>query len=351
MYTHKKIIRSNHILQHHLWREFEKVKISFTFLLKAKNVCKTNSCIHLGGILMGLKSALFEMKEALNNQKVGQSEQDFIHELEVKNQLSTGTLIFYFNNLMILSLNDSENANQSHDDSKKVNRKWTKTEIEFMFQYITERQEEGALNITEILEEVAQLLTRGYQSVNYKYYSLIKAKNKKEASNQKAYQFITISDKEVPVVSTEVISDSAPEKQVIQANPSEDNDLLDILSGLITNVQQLPGINLNELLGSLFQLTNMALQNQDAVHQIASMKSEINLEKEAIREQLMKKEQQFIQEKKRNDELQLEVAKLAKEITAFNKLGDAAKIQQLKSYNQRLNYIIDNFGVVLQVSS
>ncbi|ETI69354.1 hypothetical protein [Neobacillus vireti] len=300
---------------------------------------------------MGLKSALFEMKEALLNQKVGRSEQDFIRELEDKNQLNAGTLIFYFNNLMMLSMNSSELANQSLDDSKKVNRKWTKTEVEFMFQYINERQEEGALNITEILEEVAQLLTRGYQSVNYKYYSLMKAKNKKEVSNQNAYQFITISDNEVPVVSTEVIRDSASEQQVIQAKPSEDNDLLDILSGLITNVQQLPGINLNELLRSLYQLTNMALQNQDAVQQVASMKTEINLEKEAIREQLMKKEQQFIQEKKRNDELQLEVAKLAKEITAFNKLGDAAKIQQLKSYNQRLNYIIDSFGVVLQVSS
>lgn len=307
--------------------------------------------MHLGGNLMGLKSALFEMKEALLNQKVGRSEQDFIRELEDKNQLNAGTLIFYFNNLMMLSMNSSELANQSLDDSKKVNRKWTKTEVEFMFQYINERQEEGALNITEILEEVAQLLTRGYQSVNYKYYSLMKAKNKKEVSNQNAYQFITISDNEVPVVSTEVIRDSASEQQVIQAKPSEDNDLLDILSGLITNVQQLPGINLNELLRSLYQLTNMALQNQDAVQQVASMKTEINLEKEAIREQLMKKEQQFIQEKKRNDELQLEVAKLAKEITAFNKLGDAAKIQQLKSYNQRLNYIIDSFGVVLQVSS
>jgi hypothetical protein len=300
---------------------------------------------------MGIKSALFEMKEDLINQKVGKSEQDFIRELEVKNHLPAGTLVFYFNNLMLLSMNGSELANQSHDDSKKVNRKWTKTEIEFMFQYINERQQEGALNITEILEEVAQLLTRGYQSVNYKYYTLIKAKNKKEAANQNAYQFITITENEVPVVSTEVISDSAPVQQVIQAKPSEDNDLLDILSGLITNVQQLPGINLNELLRSLYQLTNMALQNQDAVQQIASMKSEINLEKEAIREQLMKKEQQVIQEKKRNDDLQLEVAKLAREITAFNKLGDAAKIQQLKSYNQRLNYIIDSFGVVLQVSS
>ncbi|MFJ7726542.1 hypothetical protein ACIQXV_10280 [Neobacillus sp. NPDC097160] len=299
---------------------------------------------------MSLKPALFEMKEALVNQKVGRSEQDFIQKLENKNQLSAGTLIFYFNNLMMLSMNNSEPGSPSLDDSKKVNRKWTKTEIEFMFQYINERQEEGALNITEILDEVAQLLTRGYQSVNYKYYSLIKAKNNKEVANQNAYQFITITENEVPVVSTEVIDEPSPEHQVINKESSEDNDLLDILSGLITNVQQLPGINLNELLRSLYQLTNMALQNQDAVQQIASMKSEINLEKEAMREQLMKKEQQFILEKKRNDELQLEVAKLAKEITAFNKLGDAAKIQHLKSYNQRLNYIIDSFGVVLQVS-
>lgn len=297
---------------------------------------------------MSLKSALFEMKEATMNQQVGRSEEDFIHELEANNGLRVGTLVFYFNNLMMLSLNSSENSNQSLDQSKKVNRKWTKYEIELMFQYIKERQDEGALNITEILEEIAQLLNRGYQSVNYKYYSLVKAKDKKEASNQNTYHFTTISENEVPVLATEVIRDMP---SVSPLNPSQDDDLLDVLSGLITNVQQLPGINLNELLRSLYQLTNMALQNQDTVGQLESLKSEMNSEKEALREKVMKKEQQLMQEKKRNDELQLEVSKLAKEITAFNQLGDAAKIQNLKSYNQRLNYLIDGFGIVLQVSS
>ncbi|CAH2712897.1 hypothetical protein BACCIP111895_00030 [Neobacillus rhizosphaerae] len=301
---------------------------------------------------MSLKSALFEMKEAIMNQVVGPSEQDYIHNLETKNRLRNGSLVFYYNNLLMLTMNSSEYANHSLVDSKKVNRKWIKIEIEFMFHYIKERQEEGALNITEILEEVAQLLNRGYQSVNYKYYSLIKTKDKKEAANQNSYQFITITEKDVPVLSTEVIRDTPLATQVNQLAPAQDNDdLLDILSGLISNVQQLPGINLNQLLRSLFQLTNLALQNQDAVQQIESMKSEVNLEKEAMQEQLMKKEQQFIQEKKRNDELQFEVSKLAKEISAFNLLGDAAKIQQLKSYNQRLNYIIDSFGLVLRVSS
>jgi hypothetical protein len=300
---------------------------------------------------MSLKSALFEMKEALKNQQVGQLKEEFIYELETKNRLNTGTLVFYFNNLVMLSMNNSENVNQSPDHSKKINRKWTKIEIEFMVQYIKERQEEGALNITEILEEVAQLLNRGYQSVNYKYYTFIKEKHKKDESNQNSYHFTTITQTEVPVVSTEVIRDTPSVPQVTQMNPSQDYDLLDILSGLITNVQQLPGINLNEFLRSLYQLTNMALQNQDVVRQLDSIKSEINLEKEALREKLMKKEQLLLREKSRNDELQLEVSKLAKEITAFNLLGDAAKIQNLKSYNQRLNYIIDGFGIVLQVSS
>lgn len=299
---------------------------------------------------MSLKSAIFEMKEALIDKELGQSEEDFIHELEAKNRLSAGTLVFYFNNLMMLSLNNTEYTNQSHVDSKKVNRKWTKIEIEFMFQYIKERQEEGALNITEILEEIAQLLNRGYQSVNYKYYSLVKAKGKKEASNQNGYHFTTISQTEVPVISTEVILDTPSDAQMNQNNSSQNDDLLDILSGLINNVQQLPGINLNDLLGSLYQLTNMALQNQDAVRQISSLKEESNLEKQVLREKVMKKEKQFLQEKKRNDELQLEVSNLAKEITAFNQLGDAAKIQNLKSYNQTLKYIIDGFGVVLKVS-
>lgn len=309
------------------------------------------SHIHFGGILMSFKSAIFQMKEAIINQEVGPSEQDFIQNLESNNGLRAGSLIFYYNNFVMLRMNNSENSTQILDDSKKVNRKWSKNEIEFLFQYIKERQEEGALNITEILEEAAKVLNRGYQSVNYKYYSIIKAKAKEEDANQNGYQFITITEKNVPVLATEVIGDTQTTPQVHQMSSAQDqDDLLDILSGLITNVQQLPGINLNELFRSLYHLTNMALQNQDAVQQIESMKSEINLEKEAIREQLKKKEQQFIQEKKRNDELQLEVAKLAKEITAFNQLGDAAKIQQLKSYNQRLNYIIDSFGVVLKVS-
>ncbi|MDR7235709.1 hypothetical protein [Neobacillus drentensis] len=300
---------------------------------------------------MNLKPALFEMKEALINQKVGQSEQHFIQELETKHRLSAGSLVFYYNNFMLLNLNSSEYTSQTQNDTKKINRKWIKNEIEVMFQYIMERQKEGALNITEILEEVAQFLNRGYQSVNYKYYSIIKAQEKKDANKKKSFQFITIEEKDVPVLATEVNEDTPQATQPNQENTAHDQDnLLDILSGLITNVQQLPGLNLNELLGSLYQLTNMALQNQNTVQQIENMKTEINLEKEAMQVQLMKREQQYIQEKERNNELQLEVSKLAKEITAFNRLGDAAKIQHLKSYNQRLNYIIDSFGVVLKVS-
>jgi hypothetical protein len=304
--------------------------------------------VHIGGIHMSLKSALFEMKEMLLEQPVGQSEEKLILELEDKNRLSQGTLIFYFNNLMMVNMNNSEYATQMHDESKKVNRKWRKNEVEFMFQYIKERQEEGALNITVLLEEVAQLLNRGYQSVNYKYYALVKARDKTEAPIKTKYQFTTITENEVPVLATEVVSESL---QVKVEGSTKDDDLLDILSGLITNVQKLPEINLNELLRSLYHLTNMALQNQDATRQIETMKSEINHEKDALQAKLLNKEKQLKQEKKRNDELQKEVAKLAKEITAYNKLGDAAKIQNLKSHTQRLNYLIDNFGVVLQVSS
>ncbi|MEH7307830.1 hypothetical protein [Neobacillus drentensis] len=300
---------------------------------------------------MSFKNALFELKEALAKQEFGQSEEAFIHELENKNNLSSGSLVFYFNNLMILSMNNIENSSQNLEDTKKINRKWMKNEIEFMFEYIKVRQEEGALNITEIMEETAQLLNRGYQSVNYKYYSIIKANEKKQASNQNAYQFTTISHRDVPVTSVEAIKDTSIPAQTNQMNPSQESDLLDILSGLITNVQQIPSINLNEMLRGLYQLTNMALQNQEATEQVEKMKSTINLEKEALRDKLAKQEQQLLQEKKRNDELQIEVSKLAKEITAFNKLGDAAKIQNLKSYNQRLNYLIDGFGIVLQVAA
>ncbi|MDQ1146289.1 hypothetical protein QE429_003116 [Bacillus sp. SORGH_AS 510] len=297
---------------------------------------------------MSLKSALFELKESLTNKELGQSEESFIHELENKNKLSNGSLVFYFSNLMMFHMNEN---NQNTLDSKKTNRKWTKNEISFMFQYIRDRQDEGALNITEILEETADLLNRGYQSVNYKYYSTLKSHEKVQKANQNGIQFTTINERNVPVISIEKLDDT-PQIAQIQNTPSlQDGDLLDILSGLITNVQQLPGLNLHEMLRGLYQLTNMALQNQEALQQMETMKSTINHEKEALREKLVKKEQQLRLEKKRNDDLQLEVSKLAREITAFNKLGDAAKIQNLKSYNQRLNYIIDGFGIVLQVGS
>jgi hypothetical protein len=297
---------------------------------------------------MSLKSALFELKEALVNKEIGQTEESFIHEMENKYNLSFGSLVYYFNILMMVEMNEN---NQNTIDSKKINRKWTKNEVTFMFQYIKDRQTEGALNITEILEEAAYLLNRGYQSVNYKYYSTLKSNEKKQNTNQNAPQFITINESNVPVIAVETMNEVPA--AAVQAPPTfnQDADLLDILSGLITNVQQLPGLNLNEMLRGLYQLTNMALQNQEAVQQMESMKSTINHEKEALRDKLAKNEQQLRLEKKRNDELQLEVAKLVSEITAFNKLGDAAKIQNLKSYNQRLNYIIDGSGVVLQVGS
>jgi hypothetical protein len=299
---------------------------------------------------MSFIKALYEIKEAIINQQINHTEDKYIHELEAKYALTKGKLIFYFNFLMILSMKNAEFINQSSQLSKKVNRKWTKDEIEFMFQYIADRQEEGALNITEILDEIAQLINRGYQSVNYKYYSLLKAKEKK-AKDLPKYTYTTISHQEVPVVATETIEDTPHVIQVNNVNPAKEDDLLDIISGLITNVQQLPGIQLNELLRSLYQLTNMAIQNQDVVQKLANVKSESDLEKKTLQEKLAGIEQQLENERKRNNELQSEVRKLAKEINAYNKLGDAAKIQNLKSYNQRLNYILDRSGLVVQVGS
>ncbi|NRD79400.1 hypothetical protein HPT25_18725 [Bacillus sp. BRMEA1] len=302
---------------------------------------------------MSLKLALFEIKEVLRNQQIGASEEEFIHELETKNNLKAGSLVWYFNHLMMMNVYGEELSEQAHESSKKINRKWTKNEIDFMFHYINDRQqEEWGINITEILDEIAKLLNRGYQSVNYKYYTIIKSKDEKQNESFEGVQFTTINQKDLPVLSAQIIADIPAQTQVNQTIAApKDDDLLDILSGLITNVQKLPGLNLNELLRSLYQLTNMALQNQHASQEIESMKSKVNSEKLALQDSLVKKEQQLMLEKKRNDELQKEVAKLAMEITSFNQLGDAAKIQNLKSYNQRLNYIIDGFGLVLQVGS
>jgi hypothetical protein len=303
---------------------------------------------------VSLKSALFEMKEGFINLRPELSEEHFIHDLENKNELRDGSLIWYYNQLMMMRMHGRDPKNEKQDDSKKVNRKWSKHEINFMLRYINERQEEWGVNITEILDEVANLLNRGYQSVNYKYYSLIKLDQdmKKDNQNQNQYHITTINQENVPVIFTEVVNDTSHRPEFDNSNFSlENDDLLDVLSGLLTNVQRLPGINLNELFRSLYQLTNLALQNQNENQKIEMVKSKVNLEKENLQEKLAKKEQRLLVEKKRNDELQSEVFKLEKEIRAFNQLGDTAKIQNLKSYNQKLSFIIDRVGLKYKVGS
>ena len=299
---------------------------------------------------MSLKSALFEMKEGLFNLRPELSEEHFIHDLENKNELSDGSLIWYFNQLNMMKMHGRDSKNEKHNDSKKVNRKWSKPEINFMLRYINDRQEEWGVNITEILDEVANLLNRGYQSVNYKYYSLIKLNQDMKKDNK--YHITTINQEDVPVIFTEVVTDITNMPEFNNKNFSlENDDLLDILSGLLTNAQRLPGINLNELFRSLYQLTNMALKNQNENQKIKMVESKDNLEKESLQEKLAKKDQRLLIEKKRNDELQSEVLKLEKEIKAFNQLGDTAKIQNLKSYNQKLSYIIDEVGLKHKIGS
>jgi hypothetical protein len=295
---------------------------------------------------VGLKSALFEMKDVLENDQAGVGMDQVIRNLEIKNQLNTGSLDYYFNVFMILKMKHPKKIIQTQ--TKKINRKWINSEIELMFRYLNDRLEENAINITELLEEVAQLLNRGYQSVNYKYYTLVKEKEQEIGQND--FKFMTISQIDVPVISTELVQ----RKTVSETNfeeKAQDNDLIDLLSGLITNVQELPGIQLNELLKSLYHLTNLAIGNQKGNLNTDHSQQKASLDNEWLREKLFQKEQQLIQEKKRNDELQAEVNRLAKEISAFNQLGDAAKIQNLKSYNQKLNSIIDKTGFTLQVGS
>ncbi len=302
---------------------------------------------------MSLKSAVFEIKEAIVQQGHDLSEESLIGSLETSHGLEAGKLVPYYNYLRMFELNKSKNPVQADGESKKVNRKWIKSEMDFMFLYIKERQEEGSLNITDILEEIAQLLDRGYQSVNYKYYSLAKVKENKKRQNE--YTFATIDNKEIPVQSVEYphVEMRAPLQQqpLRPVSAGKEENLLDMLSGLISNIQQLQGINLNELMKSLYLLTNMAIEKQNTAAMLENAKSEINSEKQALREKLVKQEQQLKQERKRNDALQAEIAQLAKEITAFNKLEDAAKIQNLKSYNQRLNYLIDGAEAAIQLGS
>lgn len=301
---------------------------------------------------MGLKSALFEMKDVLEKDQKGVGLDQVIRNLEMKNQLNTGSLDYYYNIFMILKIKQPKKNSQTQNPTKKINRKWISCEIELMFQYLNDRQEENTINITELLEEVAQLLNRGYQSVNYKYYTLVKEKEQKQEPEigQKDYKFMTISQIDVPVISTELIQ-SKTVSEIEVDKKDQENDLLDLLSGLITNVQELPGIQLNELLGSLFHLTSLAVGNQNGNPNIENLQQKASLDNEWLREKLFQKEQQLIQEKKRNDELQAEVNRLAMEISAFSKLGDAAKIQNLKSYNQKLNSIIDKTGFALQIGS
>jgi hypothetical protein len=300
---------------------------------------------------VGLKSALFEMKDILEKDQKDVVMAHVIRNLEIKNQLNTGLLDYYFNILMILKAKHSKKTQtqtQNQNHTKKINRKWINCEIELMFQYINDRQEETSINITELLEEVAQLLNRGYQSVNYKYYTLVK--EKEQEIGQKDYKFMTISQMDVPVISTELIQRKKVSEIEVEKQ-DEENDLLDLLSGLITNVQELPGIQLTELLSSLYHLTSLAIGNQKGNLNIENIQQKASLDNELLREKLFQKEQQLIQEKKRNDELQAEVNRLAAEISAFSKLGDAAKIQNLKSYNQKLNSIIDKTGFALQIGS
>jgi hypothetical protein len=296
---------------------------------------------------VGLKFALFEMKDILEKDQKNVGIDLVIRNLEIKNELNAGSLDYYFNILMFLKVKHST-KNQTQTKTKKINRKWIDCEIELMFQYLNDRQEENSINITELLEEVAQLLNRGYQSVNYKYYTLVKEKEKEVG--QKDYKFLTISQLDVPVISTELVQTKTPSERPVEQLDQE-NDLLDLLSGLITNVQELPGIQLNELLRSLYHLTSLAIGNQKGISAIENNLQKTSLDHEYLREKLYQKEQQLIQEKKRNDELQAEVNRLAMEISAFSKLGDAAKIQNLKSHNQKLKAIIDKTGYVLQVGS
>jgi hypothetical protein len=295
---------------------------------------------------VGLKSALFEMKDVLEKDQSGVGMDQVIRNLEIKNQLNTGSLDYYLNIFMILKMKHPKKITQTQ--TKKINRKWINSEIELMFRYLNDRQEENAINITELLEEVAQLLNRGYQSVNYKYYTLVKEKEQEIGQND--YKFMTISQIDVPVISTELVQRKAVSETKLEEK-AQDNDLLDLLSGLITNVQGLPGIQLNELLKSLYHLTNLAMGNQKGNLNTDDSQRKASLDNEWLQEKLLQKEQQLLLEKKRNDELQAEVNRLAKEISAFNQLGDAAKIQNLKSYNQKLNSIIDKTGFALQIGS
>lgn len=78
---------------------------------------------------MSFKSALFEMKEVITDQTLGQSEEGFIRDLEAKNDLSSGTLVFYFNFFMMLKLHHS----QSNDQSKKRIANGQKVKLSFCF--------------------------------------------------------------------------------------------------------------------------------------------------------------------------------------------------------------------------
>lgn len=257
---------------------------------------------------MELKDSLLKLKHAIFNGE----ELDF-SELE---GVSQDRFAEYYKELI----------NLKEDEEKPVlttvgKKKWSESEKAIVGMYL----DDGNGTNTQMFKDLADILfDRDKGSISFQYYHNIREKDEIE-------EIELISSKEEPIV---------------EENDNDGNDMLDIVVGLVENIEK-ADMDAVSLFKQLLTFSQKAVENNSDQENVEKLEGELEFYK-----------QELESEKNKNNELQQEVAqiisefhKVKQEVEYFNNLNGKQRLTNISSFSSKLKYLVDKFGGVVAVSS
>lgn len=285
---------------------------------------------------MELKQAIQELKNLVFSSEFNDIDiEKYVENLaEQCDIVSVEDLINIYNNMYLWKTQSAQ------PKFVRGNPVWSNGEKEVLYTVtLLAKNERPDLNADDIFENMVDIFHgRTIGSIRLQYYQIRRDKLGKNDHMVKDSK--TKYNEAIKLLNNNKEEEITEEITNVKDNDEEIN-LIDTAVELINNVDKV-GLDINTFFVGMLNLSRKAVENNN-VEKIENL--ELELRKERSRNNLLQNKNDQLQNE--FSKLYYEFDKLKNEIEHFNGLSSKEKLQNLKKYNSRLQYMVDQFGGIV----
>ena len=271
-----------------------------------------------------LIDALLEMKQVIY-EDVNDKDPDFdidkfIHDMAAKSHYKEETLAQFYNAILLWKFQAEKNKREFGGVNK-----WTKGELTILRLYAETLEHKKARTV--IFRELSELIERTEGSISFVYYKRDLYEEEETVDEGEILanvQTATLVPTEVSVIRNEAPAIPAvdPTPPVMIEKKEESVDILDLLTSLLSNFENLAEFDLTGLLNGLNLLSELAVKNTGVDEKTKGEMKSLREENERLNGEV--------------DEYKRRFSNIKNAVQQFDQFDSVEKIKRLKEYHQKL---------------